>query len=269
MINNKRVESRQGHERAEGGFTLVELSLVLVVIGLILGAISIGKDMQRNAEYRQIQQKFVEQWVQTYNQFYDRTGVVIEDDPAHPTQVVNFNNITDAATRTELRDHTGSNGPNVDQANIPELCGVPASNTILAQNILRQSLVQAGIELPAGRAFNQEDKYLYLDPNGNPQQITICFQWVVPTGTLAAPGPSAGNTMIIRGLTPDLARMLDNAIDGRAEGTRGRFRCVDGAGADGFNGAIGDQDEACEWPTIADSDVASVQTVTAAYRMNQ
>ena len=252
----------------QGGFTLVELSLVLVVIGLILGAISIGKDMQRNAEYRQIQQKFVEQWVQAYNQFYDRTGVVIEDDPAHPTQVVNFNAIADSDTRNELRDHGGANGPNVSQGNIPELCGVAATETDLTKNTLRQALVQAGIELPAGRAFNQEDKYLYLDPNGNPQQITICFQWVVPTGTLGAPGPSAGNTMIIRGLTPDLARMLDTAIDGRAEGQRGRFRCVASAN-NTFNGNIGDDDSACEWPTIADNDVASVQTVTAAYRMNQ
>lgn len=251
------------------GFTLVEMSLVLIVIGLILGAISIGKDMQRNAEYRKVQQKFVEQWVQGYNQFFDRTGVVLRDDPAHPTQVVNFLGITDSATQTELRDHAGSNGPNVSQSNIPELCGVAATNTTLANNILRQELVQAGIELPAGRAFNQEDKYLYLDPNGNPQQISICFQWIVPTGTLTEPGPSAGNTMIIRGLTPDLARMLDTAIDGRAEGTRGRFRCVAKSATDAFNGNIGEHPNACEWPTIADGDIASVQTVTAAYRMNQ
>lgn len=39
------------------GFTLVEMSLVLVVIGLILGALSVGKDMQRNAEYKKIKQK--------------------------------------------------------------------------------------------------------------------------------------------------------------------------------------------------------------------
>ncbi|MBE9395822.1 type II secretion system protein [Pontibacterium sp. N1Y112] len=39
------------------GFTLVEMSIVLVIIGFILGAVSIGKDLQRDAEYSKIKQK--------------------------------------------------------------------------------------------------------------------------------------------------------------------------------------------------------------------
>ena len=38
------------NKRSQGGFTLVEMSVVLLVIGLIIGAVSIGKDMQRNAD---------------------------------------------------------------------------------------------------------------------------------------------------------------------------------------------------------------------------
>lgn len=266
----KRSADKVRGRRRQRGFTLVEMSLVLIVIGLILGAVSIGKDMQRNAEYRRVQQKFVDQWVQAYNQFYDRTGVVVRDDPAHPTQVVNFLSITDATVQAELRDHATSGGPAVAQTDIPELCGVAfADPPNIAGNLLRAAFVEAGVELPSGRAFNQEDKYLYLDSNGNPQQISICFHWLLPTGTLADPGPGAGNTMIIRGLTPDLARMLDTAIDGRAEGTRGRFRCVAAAGGGAFNGEIGDSPNACEWPNVADDDVAAVGTVTAAYRMNR
>ena len=32
------------------GFTLMEMAIVLAIIGLIIGAIVIGKDVQRNAE---------------------------------------------------------------------------------------------------------------------------------------------------------------------------------------------------------------------------
>ena len=46
----------------QSGFTLLEMSVVLVIIGMILGAVSIGKDLQRNAEYAKIKQKFVDQW---------------------------------------------------------------------------------------------------------------------------------------------------------------------------------------------------------------
>ena len=35
------------------GFTLMELAVVLVVIGLILGAVAVGRDVQRNAAYQQ------------------------------------------------------------------------------------------------------------------------------------------------------------------------------------------------------------------------
>jgi len=82
----------------------------------------------------------------------------------------------------------------------------------------------------------------------------VCFQWLLPV----TDGPGAGNTMLIRGLTPDLAKMLDSAIDGRAEGTRGRFRCV-------TDGLV--TEEACEWPANVDDDVAFTTPVMAAYRM--
>jgi prepilin-type N-terminal cleavage/methylation domain-containing protein len=63
--------------RLQRGFTLVEMSIVLAVIGLIIGAIAIGKDVQRNAEYAKIKNKFVDQWEQAYNAYYTRTGVVL------------------------------------------------------------------------------------------------------------------------------------------------------------------------------------------------
>ena len=36
--------------RIQHGFTLVEMAIVLAVVGLIIGAIAIAKDVQRHAE---------------------------------------------------------------------------------------------------------------------------------------------------------------------------------------------------------------------------
>jgi prepilin-type N-terminal cleavage/methylation domain-containing protein len=248
------------------GFTLVEISLVLVVIGLILGAVSIGKDLQRNAEYKKVKQKFIDQWVLAYNQYYDRIGVVPGDDPSYPAQVVYSTSITDAgsgnysASLANVLQSAADPASSFtqEQADATMLCGV-APTTAYTSNVLRNYFVEAGIELPPGRDFNQEDKYIYLDSNGNPHQIDVCFRWLVPAEA------GAGNSMIISGLTPDLAKMLDVAIDGRAEGESGRFRCVD---------EISDY-TAKEWPdndtgvNSGEEDIASIGSVVAVYRMAQ
>lgn len=68
---------------------LIELAMVLAVIGLIIGAVAIGKDVQRNAEYNKISNKFVDQWKMTYDQYYQRTGTVVGDCQQAPTYMIN------------------------------------------------------------------------------------------------------------------------------------------------------------------------------------
>jgi prepilin-type N-terminal cleavage/methylation domain-containing protein len=46
------IESGQITKKNEGGFTLIELSIVLVIIGLIIGGILVGQDLIRAAEIR-------------------------------------------------------------------------------------------------------------------------------------------------------------------------------------------------------------------------
>ncbi|MDR3351529.1 MAG: hypothetical protein LBO00_00610, partial [Zoogloeaceae bacterium] len=65
----------------------------------------------------------------------------------------------------------------------------------------------------------REDRYVYLDSNGNPQELQVCFQWNPPGYQ-----EGAGNVMVITGLTPDLARSLDQMIDGKPDAIEGVFR---------------------------------------------
>jgi len=84
---------------------------------------------------------------------------------------------------------------------------------------LRTLMLQAGIELPSGRGLNMEDRYVYRDTNGNPQELQVCFQWNPPNTR-----SGSGNVMVITGLTPDLARFLATAIKGNADANTGSFR---------------------------------------------
>jgi hypothetical protein len=144
---------------------------------------------------------------------------------------------------------------------------------------LRVLMTQAGIRMPPGRAEGLEDRYVYLDSNGNPQEVQVCFQWNLPLADSSpddAVGDGTGNVMVITGLTPDLARSLDQMIDGKPDEREGRFRrqgVLNNAGGNNPN-APGQEWQATNRDSIGTNndsnlDEDQVAIVTAIYRMNQ
>lgn len=258
-----------GRRAGQGGFTLVEMAVVLVIIGVILGAVMIGRDVQRNAEYTRIKQKFVDQWVVAYNTYSQRLGAPVGDSQVAPQLMVNGANFSGISGG----DMSGATEPNA-------ICGNPAPNAAGgfdrgaesdAKFILRDLMLKAGITLPPGRGEGLEDRYVYLDTNGNPQEIQVCFQWNKP-GTTSG----SGNVMVVTGLTPDLARALDQAIDGAPDARNGAFRqkgVVAGTDNEGVpwlgNNTNSFGDSGTDQADAAATDADQVLTLVAHYKMNQ
>ena len=264
MLINNRLGVRQS------GFTLVELAVVLAVIGLILGAVMIGLDIQRNAEYTKVKQKFIDQWVVAYNAYYQRTGVPVGDSQIQPQLMVNGESFVEGGN--------SSGGDLSTEEPLAVIC--EGDNGVLegpvdGERSLRTLMLQAGVTLPPGRGEGFEDRYVYLDSNGNPQEIQVCFGWN-PPGTLSG----SGNVMVITGLTPDLARFLDQAIDGQADAREGLFRQV-GLNGDGDGGrnqpglqwnvdnTFGFDEASGDPGTGRAQNEDQVATVVAHYKMNQ
>lgn len=174
------------------GFTLLELSVVLVIIGLIVGAVTIGKDVQRNAAYQRIASEFVQGWAIGYDTFWTNNGIVIADNPSNPTGMVN------AATATPL-----------------------------CTTNLRAAMQAAGVAMPAGRAEGSETRAVYLDSHGVPQELAICFEnvnWSIPGATPGSYVVRKRNVMTLTGLTPSMAKLLDSHFDGRVDARFGKLR---------------------------------------------
>ena len=261
-------------KRQQGGFTLVEMAVVLVIIGVIIGAVMIGRDVQRNAEYTRIKQKFVDQWVVSYNSYSQRTGAPVGDNQAAPRLMVNgaLFNAGVAGGTLSGGDMTGATSPGaVCNGDLPATAAASVT-----RKDLRDTMRRAGITLPPGRSDGFEDRYAYLDTNGNPQEVQVCFQWNPP-----ATASGSGNVMVISGLTPDLARSLDQMIDGKADPQTGAFRQA-GITARAATGNA--NTEGKEWEgnntqamggagsadTVgANTDTEQVLTLTAHYKMNQ
>lgn len=188
FIRRRPARARTASQR---GFSMLELSIALVVIGLIVGAVAVGRDLQRNASYQRISSSFVQGWLMAYDAYVAGTGIVPGDSATAPTGLVN--------------------------GNISELCGTALQNVFLA----------AGIRLPQGRTEGQADRYAYLDSNGNPQEVQVCFQnvnWAEPGSAVGAYVSRPRNVMVLRGMTPALASLLDAQIDGSADARFGRMR---------------------------------------------
>jgi prepilin-type N-terminal cleavage/methylation domain-containing protein len=248
--------------RQRAGFSLVELSVVLVVIGLILGAVSIGKDLQRNAEFKKIYGTFVQQWALSYNEFYSRTGLVLGDDlSVGPSLRVN-----------------GLNGTSGTPAVTALLCDESPPTTGVTQT-LETLMDGVGIEMPPGRAEGREARYVYLDSNGNPMEIRVCFRNIPWYNSDSSGGNTGGksnnnkNVMVLTGLTPDLARMIDSIVDGRPDARFGSFRGAAEGWASATSFAAPGGVAGVRWIatniTAGGLDEEQVTTVTAYYRMNQ
>jgi prepilin-type N-terminal cleavage/methylation domain-containing protein len=260
----------------QGGFSLIELSIVLVIIGLIVSGVSFGMNMQRSSEHQRIKQKFVDQWVRTYNEYYQRTGMVPGDSFSTPTFIVNAN--ADAAVLVAIL--AAANAGNylvldgdpfdpTDDLYPARLCEGSANDSYPGaresdNTSMHDFFDSIGAKMPPGRAEGQEDRYIYLDSNGNPQELQVCFQWN-PPGTYSG----VGNVMILRGLTPDLARLLDSMVDGQVDAISGLFREQGRTVGD----ALGRDWTKVNTDSVSvdgiNEDESLVKSITAHYRMNQ
>lgn len=206
---------------------MLEISIVLIILAVVIGAVSSGGDLMRHAAGQRIFTTFIGEWRRAFLSYTDQMHAVPGDSPVAPTGIIG-----------------GAEGR--------VLCNTPGdpalSNSMLAQ----------GIAVPAGRGPGMEDRYVYQDSKGTPHELRLCLQtvpWAVPGLSVGSFVPVQRHVMHFTGMTVELALQMDILVDGSADARFGDFRQLAQAGATSAAGAA--------WPPVraaaGDEDIAEVE----------
>lgn len=170
--------------RDQKGFTLIEMAIVLIIIGIIIGAVVKGKDVMKSAEQKRIYSTFVREWQTAYNNYYDRTGWILGD----------LNSADNIAGGT--RDGLCSNA---SEAN------------------LNSQLSNVGLTPPNQGPTGLTNVRTYTDSNGTQHTMTLGFLNNANLGNYM-------RITSTNGFPVDLGLSWDRIIDGSADGTTGDFQ---------------------------------------------
>ncbi len=182
------------------GFTLIELAIVLVIIGLILGSVLKGKDLINSAKQKNFYSSFLKTWQLSVATYYDRTGYLLGD---------GTKNGGTAAT------------PN---GNFDGISGA----TFGAANGIDATLKSVGLEVPATNTANS-GQFSFKGAYSGSRTITMSLYYL-----LSATDGTRDNRLYLTNMPTDLAIGLDKIIDGQMDSNAGAFRQYpDDTGANG------------------------------------
>ena len=187
---------------SSGGFTLIEMAIVLVIIGIIIGAVMKGRDLVKSAQIKNAYETFFAAHYKIIGSYYDKTGRILGDGAVN-----------------------GGNGnPNGWMDNIPLYSGTWRTN-------IGNALRSVGIDICSLVKSNLTSNE--CGPNSiNIGQISLDGEYARQTAWVGYYyGNFNGrnrNYLRIQNLPTDFAIALDRMIDGVSNCASGSFVAVPG-----------------------------------------
>lgn len=177
------------------GFTLVELSIVLIIIGLIIGGVLKGTDLINSAKTKKVYTTWIKGWQIAINSYQDRTGQVLGDG------VANGGTLTTNGFFDNVVLNTSAASPTGVQARLRQIgLDVPVTNT-----------GGGALTAPDGATYTVDGKY------------TTSLSAITLSGTTTINGV-ARNILNIGPIPTDVAMAIDTMVDGVADAGLGN--CV-------------------------------------------
>ena len=180
-------------KKAKRGFSLIEIGIVMIVIGILIAAVMKGKDVIKSAEIKQHNQTFLNKWVAIATTHYDKVGY----------------NITGSSTNGAMTNADGSKDTNTtgtvygctDLIGFAQKAGINLNNAVLTNT-----------DTPCAKTISGE----FL---GN-ARVSVGFK-NIDINTSEEDG-SARNMVLFFNMPGDVALAFDRLVDGQADTFAGK-----------------------------------------------
>lgn len=207
------------------GFTLVEMAIVLVIIGIILAAVMTGRHLVLSAGQTQAQQAFLSAWGTILNDYYKAVRSPLADGPRHGGTVASPDGFMDGvgilASGPAFTDYRTAMGAGARDAIKQALNSAGLNPCILIKSNLQDDLGAPEYLCPGD--LNPFEIMVNSEYVGR-QRIMVGFSNYNLTGM---PGfPTAAlvrrNMIIFHNVPLDVAVRFDTVVDGLEGGNFGR-----------------------------------------------
>ncbi|NJB67867.1 prepilin-type N-terminal cleavage/methylation domain-containing protein [Desulfobaculum xiamenense] len=190
-------------KRVVKGFTLVEMAIVLVIIGIILAGVMKGRDIVRGSQVKQFSQGFAQKWMTIATTYMDKTGQALADGTANGGTAANANGYMDNL-------FMGTN--NLTQYD--EVLNATRDVGIEPCTMIKTDLANdTNNNCPNG--YNVFMRNVEGETSGK-SRVVVGFY----AEQIGANGPFR-NIVVLQNVPSDVAQGLDTLIDGQADSANG------------------------------------------------
>ena len=206
-------------------FTLIEISIVLIIIGIIISSIMKGRDLLRSSKIKDFSHTFVNEWEIVSDSYFTRMGT----------------NLTDSTTN-------GGSSTDIDGFMDGDI------NTTIQYTNIDTNLTSSGIDICKSIKADTKDGTTFCSSGYNPFKRTITGEFtgtkiVTVTFTNYIIDGRKENIILFNNIPGDVAQAIDSSRDGIPSGTQGTVLALD------------EEESAGSTPTLVNWDSTSTQTM--------